>query len=322
MELASALQNWIPVHVKKSSSDLLCEWLFLGDKEFTEPFFDDTIAACKHANENNRRFKVFSTIDSLVDWAGAMDAITPSAFIFHVSRCGSTLLSQLLSCDKKHLVLSEVPLLDEILRLPFQHNSFDSESTQEYLNAAMAFYGRRRTKFQQHLFVKTDSWHVHFYEQLRDLFPHIPFFFLYRNPVDVLMSQQRQRGIQSVPGMIEPAVFGFRCAESNETNLDRYMSRVLASYFRKMKSIASVDSHSFFFDYAEGINNIVKQVYSILGLSLDDEMMATIENRCRYHAKHPNLLFEEKTKALQVPDYLEPALSLYEEIKLIGRKKA
>jgi hypothetical protein len=315
-----ALHNWIPFRIKKASLDLLCEWLYLGEKEFTEPFFDETISACRYANSNNRPFRSVSDLETMTKWAKDLNAVPPTAILFHVSRCGSTLLSQLLSIDKKHIVLSEVPFFDEILRLPLQQEAIDRAAAENYWQAALSFYGQQRFAGQQRLFIKADSWHLHFYEQYRNLFPNVPFFLLYRHPLQVLHSQQKQRGIQSVPGMIEPELFGFTPEQSSDTNLDRYMANVLTTYFEKMLRIVKSDPLAIAFDYAEGLHNIIDKMYSLLRLPRGKEMAKKIAERCRFHAKRPLQVFAEEQKDEDVPVFLQPAVSLYEQLKAISRK--
>ena len=113
---SNELKNWVPWKL----SNTLCEWLYTGNKKFTEPFFDDTISVCRNLDENRKPYKVVSDLQIMAEWAGDINALVPSAIIFHVSRCGSTLLSQLLGLDETHIVLSEVPFFDELLRLPYK----------------------------------------------------------------------------------------------------------------------------------------------------------------------------------------------------------
>lgn len=320
MKPSVALKGWLPWRMSKSSPEALCEWIFTGERAFTEPFFDDTVAVCRREPENNRRYRVVSSLDMLGGWAEQTEALSPSAIIFHVSRCGSTLLSQLLACDPEHLVLSEVPFFDELLRLPFKHQ-VPAATTEKYLGAALRLYGQKRTPRQQRLFIKTDSWHLHFYETFRTLFPATPFILLYRHPSEVLRSQQKQRGLQSIPGVLEPQLFGFEDAVSSEVNLDRYMAGVLHSYFDKISRIIENDPLAFAFNYKEGIGTLVKQLYRLLHFDLSKETAEKTAERCRYHAKHPQQVFAEALGEAELPAYLEPSFQLYQRLERINRSR-
>src|SRR5690349_8754340 len=114
VSIGSTLENWVPYKLTSLEDLLHCEWLFTGDKEFTEPFFDETIAKCRQLYYRGRIS--ISSIDVLPHWSNEIESVPPSAFIFHVSRCGSTLASQLLALDQTNIVLSEVPFFDALLR--------------------------------------------------------------------------------------------------------------------------------------------------------------------------------------------------------------
>src|SRR5689334_22446941 len=102
------LKNWIPLRVIPGSPEPLIEWFFLDEKNFTEPFFEDTISAIKRV-EKRKPFRSVSTFEIMLEWSAQMDSLTPAAIVFHVSRCGSTLLSQMLCLDPANVVLSEAP---------------------------------------------------------------------------------------------------------------------------------------------------------------------------------------------------------------------
>ncbi|MEO8765025.1 MAG: hypothetical protein ABI416_12090 [Ginsengibacter sp.] len=311
--VSNDLESWIPW----KWADTLCQWLYTGNKKFTEPFFDDTVSACKSLDENRTLYKIVSDLDIMEEWANGINALTPSLVIFHVSRCGSTLLSQLLSLDENHIVLSQVPFFDELLRLPYSKQRVDVKTSDGYFNAAIKYYGQKKGGNEKYLFIKTDSWHLHFYRRLRALFPSVPVVLLYRDPLEVIQSQQRQRGIHSVPGMIEQEVFDFAKDQGHETNLDIYMANVLHGYFKIMIDIAVNDPLSLPVNYKEGIHSILKKISAFTGLDVAAEVEAFAE-RSRFHAKHPHQLFKEEYTELAIQDYLLPVLQLYHRLDTIS----
>jgi hypothetical protein len=256
----------------------------------------------------------------MTEWSEDITALNPSAIIFHVSRCGSTLLSQLFSLDETNIVLSEVPFFDDLLRLPYK-NSVEIKVINNYLSDAIKFYARKRNGKEKHLFIKTDSWHLHFYTQLRNLFPSVPFILLFRNPKEVIISHQKQRGMQAVPGLIEPEVFGFSKEKIKETNLDVYMTNVLEGYFKKIIEISKADKDVLLFNYIEGMNNVLKKISSFLNLNSSKESQELSTERIRFHAKHPQQLFAEDYKESSTKNFMIPLLQLYEELEDIRLTK-
>ena len=313
---ADEIANWLPWKL----SGTLCEWIYTADKKFTEPFFSDTISVCKNFSENRSSYKVIADLDIMSEWSGTINVLNPSAFIFHISRCGSTLLSQMLSLDESNIVLSEVPFFDELLRLRYR-NWVEIDTVNVYLTVAIKLYGRKTSRDESRLFIKTDSWHLHFYKQLRNLFPHVPFLLLFRNPLEVISSHQKQRGMQSVPGIIEPEVFGFLKDQIMETSLNAYMTNVLKGYFRRMIEISQADDNILLCNYNEGMNNVLKKINTFLSLNITPVSESLMQERARFHAKHPQQLFSEDHKEFNEAGFMMPILQLYQELENIRLAK-
>ena len=309
-----ALAHWLPFKLTTEEDVHLCRWMFVGNKRFTEPFFDETILWCKYFEENKKFFKPTSSLEMLPLWSSAIKAVQPTCFIFHVSRCGSTLLSQLLALDPRHIVLSEVPLLDELLRLPFNKIKIDVEESNQYFTEAIRFYGQKKAEDESHLFIKLDSWHLLFYDRIRALYPDIPFVILYRSPADIIRSQQRARGMQSVPGLIEKEIFGF--TESDFTaDLDLYMSRVLEKYFAQILRIMKTDTNLLVMDYDEGILDITYRLLSLISIQPSEEYAKKMQDRMEFDGKSPSFFFQSEEPANVDALFLQSCQSLYKQVQ-------
>lgn len=305
-----SLQNWIPYKLIFEQDQALCRWLHTGDKPFDEPFFDDTITRLKA--DSVQGLHSIGNIQLLSGWSEDVTAIEPSAFIFHISRCGSTLLSQLLGINPAHIVLSEVPFIDDVLRAPFKQHPQGSFDQPGMLDAALRFYGQQRAR-ENKLFIKTDSWHVFFYKTLRELYPNAAFILLYRKPQEVIRSHQKKRGMQAVPGVIEPEVFGFKAEPI--TDLDAYMARVMERYLTLFTEIVENDKRSLLVSYNQGMMNVMDEMAAFAGIGISAEEHAKMEERCRYNAKYPDQVFAEQQPAEQLPEYLVKCQELYDRLE-------
>lgn len=281
----SNLASCIPYKLNMQSQ---LQWLYVSDKKFTEPFFTETIAYCKQFPENPFRYRSTSSCEMLAEWSNQIDAVKPTAIIFHVSRCGSTLLSQLLSLDDSHIVLSEVPLFDELLRSRFKNDAADLSSL---LPHAISFYAQKRTGTEKQLFIKTDSWHLFFYEQIRAIYPDVPMILLYRRPDEVISSQEKLKGMHAVAGVIEQEIFNLGTLPLFHLSPNAYMAAVLEQYYKQMQLIIANDSNAHLLNYNEGFNNIIEKVYKIIAAPLTDELKHQVAERCRFNAKYPTQSF-------------------------------
>lgn len=309
------IRNWYPTRLRIHQQDVWCEWMHLADIPFTDPFFDETLAKARSSSINSSRFRSVSPISMLDNWSRSLTYVPPTAFIFHVSRCGSTLLSQLLGLHPLCISLAEVPLFDDIIRLPFKAEAPTGVDVFETLAAAIRLYGQQRISHERHLFVKLDSWHIFFWRQLRVLYPDVPFILLYRRPDEVLRSHQKLRGMHAVPGVIEPAVFGFDPESTPSIALDEYIAQVLERYFCAYLDVVSEDRMAVLLNYEEGPLAFMRSVAASCGMALDDAYLGEVAKRSAFHAKYPGMVFSENGEPLVTEPYLAAAFRLYNQLE-------
>jgi hypothetical protein len=221
------LRGWYPLYVERGetlANAAMC-WRDLGKTPFNDAFFVNTLARQPHEERRVCR----TPLAALAMAATLDDALAPDAFIFHLSRCGSTLLSQLLASLPQCIVMSEPPVVDSLLRL--YHDSGDPAASIALLRQAILALGQRRSGEESHFIIKFDCWHIHSLDLLRQAFPGTPCLFVYREPLAVLASHQRQRGPQMVPGMLHPAQLPLPAHQLAPGDIDGYTGLVLASLF-------------------------------------------------------------------------------------------
>ncbi|MBK8608721.1 MAG: sulfotransferase family protein [Chitinophagaceae bacterium] len=315
MSKHSPVDGWIPVKLNTEDGTNLCRWLYVGDKNFTEPFFDETISACRSLPENGHLKRSMSSTDLLPDWAKEIDSLEPTAFIFHISRCGSTLISQMLGMLPSNIILSEVPFFDDLLRHGKMHNCMPEILPQ--LQAAIRLYGTKRNENQQQLFIKTDSWHIHFSKELRALYPKVPFFLLYRKPDEVIRSQQKKRGMQAIPNLLEPSIFGFDRDRISRMHLDEYMGIVIESYLTAFLEILQKDKSAYAVNYHDGAMEIADTIAAVTGLHIAEEEKLLMQQRAGFHAKFPEQVFSEEMPDEPAPAYLKRSFELYDKIESV-----
>jgi hypothetical protein len=315
---AASLKNCIPYHLFFDENECFCRWLDVQDKPFDETFFADTINLCRGFEVNSKRTRCTSSLHMLSEWEVGITSLEPTAIIFHVSRCGSTLLSQLLSLDPQHIVLSEVPFFDELLRLHYKIPASDIAQNDKWLQSAVHFYGQKRSGEEQHLFIKADCWHIFFYERLRKLYPNTPFILLYRSPGEVLRSQQKRRGMQSVPGLVEPAIMGLEMGEEHPalTDLDLYFSLVLEKILEAFYHVAHKDQNCLLVDYKEGMIPVLHKIAMHTGIELRAGIIEQMQERTRYHGKYPDQVFEEE-QVTDLHQYLKNSQAWYEKLEAL-----
>lgn len=177
---------WLPVALSASGVD----WVHFASTKPDQPFFEDSVRAVA-SRPFNRLFRYRTPLEGFI--ANAPAALPmPRGLIFHMSRCGSTLVAQMLGAAPGNVALAEASPLDSAI--PFGS---------QVLCATAAALGRGHANY----FLKTDAWHTRSLPLIRRAFPKIPWIFLYRNPVEVLASHARMPGRHVAPGIV-PALDG------------------------------------------------------------------------------------------------------------------
>src|SRR2546430_2644461 len=134
----------------------------------------------------------------------ARPPVRPSGFIFHMSRCGSTLLTQMLAALAHNIVISEASPIDAVVRAPHVRPALSDDQHALWLRWMIGALGQPRSGNERHYFIKLDCWHTLALPLFRRAFPDVPWGFLYRDPVEVLVSQLRMPGPQIIPRMLGP----------------------------------------------------------------------------------------------------------------------
>ena len=309
----NSFKNWIPYKLVGNSDALSCEWLYVGEEPFLEPFFDSTIARCKHLPENSERHKNVTSLSTMLEWSAKVDAADRAAFIFHVSRCGSTMVSQLLSMHTGHIVLSEVPFFDDILRMP-QTKKYTSA---ELFKAAVKLYSQKKTVSEKKVFIKTDSWHIRFHKEIRGMFPQVLFLLLYRRPDEVVRSLNRAAGMHCVPQIIDPQFFGIQEKVVTITDFYDYPVKVIGKYLESYLEAAAADPNLLLLNYNEGILPIIQKISSRMGIIFTADELAKMKERLLFQGKHPQLYFSPEPAIETIADKFSGVFELYDRLEEI-----
>lgn len=192
--------GWLPIRIWQVDGHWQVDWCWFGEQRLTRPFFRDDVEQALRL-PFNQAFRRQTGLDALLTWQTASPGLTPSAFIFHASRCGSTLMAQMLAALEGNIVLSEPPPLDSLLRA-HRLDSRVAPRQSAWLAALLSAYGQRRSGNEQRLFIKLDAWNVFEAPMLLVLYPDVPRLFLYRDPLETAVSQLRQPGMHCTPGLL------------------------------------------------------------------------------------------------------------------------
>jgi len=214
---------WCPARVYRSADEWLVDWIHLAPYRFTEPFFDLTIRACQR-----RPFNVAIRPQTRLDDLPECDpeAVAPSGFIFHLSRCGSTLVSRALGANPATIALSEPGPIDDVLRASRFEPGVSDTWRISRLRAVVSALGRRRHPEERNLVIKVDAWHAFDLALVERAFPGVPWFFVYRDPLEVMVSHERN--FSWFMSLVNCSLLDLSIIEAAQLPPQGYRARILA----------------------------------------------------------------------------------------------
>ncbi len=291
------LVEWTPIHIAWRPEGAQVDWCRLGDTRFTEPFFEQTIAsALRHpARLLFRRQTPVSALEAL---ESDSSSLPPRGFIFHLSRCGSTLAAQMLAALPQNLVISEAPPIDQLLNAQRRDSTLTHARRLAQFRGLIRALGRPRCHDERHFFIKFDSWHVLELPLILEAFPDVPWIFLYRDPVEIMVSQHRLRGTQMIPGIIDPRLFDLESAAVIHMSLDEYCAQVLARISVAAAMQARL-SHGRLVNFTELPAVMGKSLGGFFGVEWTPDDLARMQRAALADAKNPSLPHADDCAAKQ-----------------------
>jgi len=289
--------GWIPFRLFWQGGQPGVEWLYLGSRRLTEPFFEATVQIAVQTPFNSLlRFR--TPIEVLADWYRASPGLTPSGFLFHLSRCGSTLITQMLAALPQCVVLSEPGVLDRMIRSHARAPHAAEAQRTDWLRWLVSALGQPRTGEERHLFVKFEPRHILDFRFIRTAFPNVPWAFVYRDPVEVLVSNLRKPSALVTRGM-----YGLDAvapeAELEGVADDEYAARMLGMVAEAAVASASTCRGGLLVEYRELPAAVWGRLAGHFGLALTPGDLEKMRQAAAFDAKQPTRRFESDSQAKQ-----------------------
>jgi hypothetical protein len=285
MQLAD-LARWTPVRFDFSGPAPAVDWADLSAERFVEPFFDETVA--RWASSPRARPFVRTGLEALV----ALDrepSLEPAGMIFHLSRCGSTLVSRLLGTLPGVVVLAEPTPLNALLGL--DADRVDEAALVRFVRLLVRALGRCRHGDEQRLVLKCSSWNIRRRAVLAAAFPDTPWIWVQRDPVRVLASLLAEPpgwlGLQAEPSRAE-RLFGLDPALDPATVPAMVRAEFAARALGAMLEAAASDpAGRLCIDHADLPAAVWQRVVPHFGLEADSAAIEVMTAESRFYAKDP-----------------------------------
>ncbi len=262
-------------------------WGDIGDYPFREWQYMFTVEALAKSGSIGEGFS--TAFDILLDDRILADPIAPSGFMFHISRCGSTLTGKAIARSPRNLVINQGgPLqrgfwaaLTGDFACPLEPSA---DNLHAFRNLVLAMTRRRRPE-QACSFVKFISWNTLYIDFAMQAFPTVPAIFLYRDPVEVIASVLKETSaVLWAKGRPQAGFLaGIDWKETVGMGEVEYLARCFARYLEVAQASTSAVAHVNY----RNINPANFPVMLDKGLHFDPgaDELALMSEQFRFHSK-------------------------------------
>ena len=186
------------------------------------------------------------------------------------------------------VVASEPEPFDAVLQFAQANEQIPIDTRLALLRAMAAMLGRDRFGDRRGFVIKTDSWHALALPLLRAAFPDSPWLYLFRDPTEVMVSQIRARGSQTVPGVLASTIFDIPDPLAlPETD---YIAQVLARVNQAAIDHAGL-SGGLYIPYDDLPGAVEARVLPHFMIDADEQALQEMRNKARWDAKAPSFAF-------------------------------
>ncbi len=277
--------GWLPARVRQQGGEAMIDWVFFGARPLSEPFYEDSVAKVRHAGPGAL---ISTPLAELARQIDRMTSLEPTGLIFHLSRCGSTLASQMLAVSPANLVVSEASPIDAVVRLRAGEGQRIG-----LLRAMVGALGQARAG-ERRYFLKLDSWHACALPLFRQAFPQTPWAFIYRDPAAVMVSHARRTGMQMVSQLVPPGFYGLD--PDTRSWGERYWAEVLGAICEAVLREHSAGG-GLLVNYDDLPAALCDSVLPHFGVAASAAEVEAMADAARFDAKAPDRRFTPDARA-------------------------
>ena len=272
--------GWIPASIGAQFNTI--RWLEIGSKPLSDGFFylDIRTFRSQAVSECETDASVLAHVNR------NRPSVAPAGFIFHMSRCGSTLLTRALRAIDGTLILAEAQPVSHLL------HSYPARGEEQAVNLTHLFtlFAHYDGQPPKHVVVKPSLGGIACYPLVRKLWPHVPCVILIRNPLEVLVSNLSKPPLWLQEDRRYSGLhwFGMPPREVLVSNSIDYCCWILSQF---CEHALQATSSSRIIDY-EALNlHTIEEIATFFGLGWSQENRSDIQRLLTLDAKRPSQAF-------------------------------
>lgn len=273
------LKGWLPVDAVVVEGRPGLWWMEMTGVRLAEPFFQQTV---ERARKDNRR-ELFTEFDVLLQLEKQIESVEPTGFIFHSSRCGSTLVANACRAVSDSIVLSEANAIDKLIArfITDADNPVKESLYSVLLRGVVHALAQRRFSSEQHLFIKFACCSFAQLERIKRIWLNVPWLFLYRDPVETIVSNMRD-----VPPWLvdnDRRILASIIGDAGEMGLEELCARTIGSLYTTAYNLA--DGNSMLLNYNQLSVPVIASVLNFFKIDLSSEELEAIARTTQTYSK-------------------------------------
>lgn len=279
------LFGWTPFRAACVDGRMTLDWCHLGDRRPIEPLFVETIAQAMQ-DPFNLAFQQHTPVEVLETLPAGLPV---GGFVFHMSRCGATLVSRLLAAFDCNTVASEPAPLQAVLRAAAS-GRITREQAETWLAGLVNAYAQQRFCYEQRLFLRLAATDALDIALVLRAFTDVPWIFLTRDPAEILASQYAAPDPEFLPGCFALQRLGLADRTARAMEESDIRATVLAALGR-----AALDGRTagrgMFVDHSELPDALWSRIFPHFGMLPDAGTVEAMRAMSLPHAKAPGTLY-------------------------------
>jgi hypothetical protein len=281
--------GWLPVSISVGAPAVV-RWIDARGLRLDEPFFAETVSRLRNGELPSLECE---TELSALECAAGGRSVMPSGIIVHITRCGSTLLTNALRAAEHSVVLSEPQIFGRALGWigsPAPYWARVGLCLVKQITAVFANY--QGNDVSQPVILKCGTDGLFLLRAIRAAMPMVPCVVMVRDPIEVLVSIAALTPISFVEwydsahiprfGIPPPEVLAQGHMEFWAWMMGRFCSDALTL----------LDPRCRVLDYSQITLEVVRKVGEFFNLSFSGEGDRSLTEIFRLNAKHPSKVFE------------------------------
>ncbi len=290
---ASASRGWLPIEMGLDrhppvAPEGIVRWMEFGDTPLVEPFFSHTVDRLRQVVPPAREWD--TDLDAVLRLASRVAPVKPAGFIFHISRCGSTLVANGLRTAEGTVLVSESKAITRLLLPRSEGGAYIekrwTERRHALLESLFTLFANYRTGTAERLLIKFSSVSTLSLPMVRAYWPDVPCLVIVRDPAEVIVANLPGGGWMDLKNSPERAeeVFGFDGAPVAEMTREEYAARVVGELLRS--AMAGPAALCQLVDYEDLNERRIREIAAFFGLQLP-EAEKKLEFVLGHYAKDP-----------------------------------